>query len=644
MKIAKYFVLSLFGLLTAGMMSSCSDDPTDGDAPRLFRPVASLETSNNSVIATWDNIAGATQYTLELYRVKGTDEAGNNEYELYKTVTCESSPYTFSDLAWDEKYKVKISASGAKSSEAYETKDVTIAFPTTLKSVKTIDNAARVTWDNGKKEEATEPETPAEESCGGTCTCEGCGKGDACTCTNCTCPNCKAAEEPETPSEGGESEESSVTVIKAIVAVPVDGGESIVKIINSSTFEAGTVDILGLDPQTQYYFIAYTTDNEAEFNNSTYAGRLSGTTGKAVDFDSKYGAGMWLDIREYDEKQAKDTLKTAEFWAQVQDGMTIILRGDFDYKVNNSVAFDKSVRFVTASTLGNNARFVSSGGLTMAKNVTVDWVEFENIDFISDKTLNGDNPVASNTDKGWGGRQVFNVNGTSSTLKKLSFKGCNVTGYRAFVRAQAATDNILEIDVDGCTINCIGDQGVFTTTNKAADWQTINLRNSTITNIVMLCDLRLTANPLTMNIENCTFCYAPIETNANANTPMFRFNGNDQQITLNVSNTLFGPAMATEKQDGGNIQTYTAGTSGSIFLNGNDGTEKPAPMVSVSKSFKTNFTWLDLGAADAPKVYPLDGLQELGMDEKALWNNPTKGEFRIIANLPESGLGAPMWQ
>lgn len=641
MKIAKYFVLSLFGLLTAGMMSSCSDDPTDGNAPRLFRPVASLETNNNSVIATWDNISGASQYTLNLFKVTGTDEAGNNTYDLYRTITCTSSPYTFSDLEWDEKYKVQISASGEKSSEIYETKDVTISFPTTLKSVKTIENAARVTWDNGKKEEGTAAEEPVEEGCSGACTCEGCGKGEGCTCANCSCPNCKPSEEEETPAGDDESEESSVTVIKAIVAVPVNGGERVVKIIDSSTFENGEVDIMGLDPQTQYYFIAYTTDDENEFNNSTYAGRLTGTTGKAVDFDSKYGAGMWLDIRDYNEKQAKDTLKTAEFWAQVQDGMTIILRGDFDYKVNNSIAFDKSVRFVTASTLGSNARFVSSGGLTMAKNVTVDWVEFENVDFISDKTLNGDNPVATNTDKSWGGRQVFNVNGTNSTLKKLSFKGCNVTGYRAFVRAQAATDNVLEIDVDGCTLNGIGDQGVFTTTNKAADWQVINLRNSTITNIVMLCDLRLTANPLTMNIENCTFCYAPIETNVNANTPMFRFNGNDQQITLNVSNTLFGPAMATAKQDGRDIQTYTAGTIGSIFVNGNDGVEKPAPLVSVSKSFKTNFIWF---ANDKDVTYPLEGLQELSMDEKALWSDPSKGVFRIIANLPESGLGAPMWQ
>lgn len=642
MKIAKYFVLSLFGLLTAGMMSSCSDDPTDGDAPRLFRPVASLETNNNSVIATWDNIAGATQYTLNLFKVTGTDEAGNNTYALYKTATCEKSPFTFDDLEWDEKYKVQISASGAKSSEVYETSDVTISYPTTLKSVKTIESAARVTWDNGEKEETT-PETPEEDkSCSGTCQCEGCGKGDQCTCVDCHCPNCKATEEEEVPAEE-ETPANTVTVIKAIVAVPVDGGERIVKIIDEKTFKAGYTDITGLNPQTQYYFIAYTTDVESEFNNSTYAGRLTASTNKAIDFDTKYGAGMWLDIRDYDEKMAKDTLKTEQFWEQVQDGMTIILRGDFDYKVNNSIKINRSVRFVTASTLGTNARFISSGGITMDTEANVDWVEFENVDFISDKVANDDNPIATNTDQGWGGRQVWNMNNTKSTLKKLSFKGCSITGYRAFIRAQQSTDNINEIVIDGCTINCIGDQGVFTTTNKAADWQKITLKNSTITNIVLLADLRATAGPLTFNVENCTFCYAPKETTANANTPMWRLNGNANTITLNVSNSLFGPTMATESSAGESIHTYTAGTAGSIFVNANTGTEeepKPTPLISVSKSFKTDFIWW---ANDKGVTYPLDGLQELGMNETKLWSNPTKGEFRIKANLPESGLGAPMW-
>ena len=380
MKMKKYFMIALMASLITGAMSSCSDNDNKGEAPRLFRPVASLETNTNTIKAKWDNISGATEYQLTLYRLIGTDEAGENTYEPCATATCEKSPYTFTDLAWDEKYHVEISCEGnGKSSGVYTTSDVSVAYVSSLKSVKTIDNAARITWDL-----------------------------------------------------------SGVT-IKAIVATPAEGGEPVIKKVSSTNYEAGSVDIAGLTPSTKYVFAAY-SDSE-NFTNSTYAGRLNDTTKKPIDFDLEYGAGNWIDIRDYDEKQAVDTLKTAEFWEQVKDGNTIILRGDFDYKVNNSQPFTKSVRFATGPTLGGNARFISSGGLTLKKGVDVEFIEFLNVDFYSDKAISS-NPVipvseGGKTDKGFGGRQVFNINGVACTLKNLTFKGCHIEGYRAVVRAQA---------------------------------------------------------------------------------------------------------------------------------------------------------------------------------------------------------------
>ena len=574
MKLQKYLIIMLLAATTTGFLSSCSDNDNKGDAPRLFRPIASLETNNNTITATWDNISGATSYNLTLYKVTGTDEAGDNIYEVVTTASCKQSPYTFTDLAWDEKYMVEINCEGdSKSSKTYNTKDVNVSYPTSLKQVKTIDNAARITWDL-----------------------------------------------------------SGVT-IKAIVAVPEDDGEEIVKTVSSSAYNAGTIDVTGLQPSTKYTFYAY-SDSE-NFTNSTYAGKVSGTTSKPVDFDAEYGAGNWIDIRDYDENQAKDTLKTTEFWEQVKDGSTIILRGDFDYKVNNSYAINKSVRFVTASTLGGNARFVSSGGLTLAKNVTVDFLEFKDVDFYSDKAL-GDNKVKPISEgggnaPGFGGRQVFNINGTKSTLKKISFSGCHIEGYRAIVRCQADGDNVNEIIVDNCVINGVGDQGAFTTNNKNVDLKSITLKNSTLTNIVQLCDLRKTTGDIDFNISNCTFCYAPIEKIDNANNPLFRINGNANTVKLNVYNTLFGPSLST---DGGtsNIKPYEAGVSGSIFLNASETT-----LPSVTKSFKTNFTWTVV----AEKTYPLDGLQELSLDEKELWNSPATGEFKITGQVGEDGVGDP---
>ena len=572
MKLNKIFAMTLLAALALGGMSSCSDDDNLGDAPRLFRPVASLETSNNTIKATWDNIAGATEYKLQLFRVTGTDEAGENIYEQVTEATCQGSPYTFTDLAWDEKYHVAISCSNtSKASGIYTTDDVNVNYISSLTGSKLIDNAARLSWKTD---------------------------GD---------------------------------VIKAIIATPVGGGEAQTFTVKKAAYEAGYMDIYGLQPETAYTFMVY-KDSET-FNNDTYAGKVTGTTKASVDFDEKYGAGKWLDIRDWDLTSHADTLQKPEFWANVQDGMTIILRGEQQYKVNNSVAFDRSVSFITGPTLGNNAQFVSSGGLTCAKGVTIEKLKFEDIDFISDKALNDESyAIANCTDKGFGGRQVFNNNGTNSTVNELIFKNCTMTGYRAIVRAQNANDAIHSISLRGCIINGVGDQGVVTTTNKAADWKTINIEDCTITNIVMLCDLRATAEPVTMNVKNCTFCYAPIETTANANTPLFRFGSN--AATLNVQNTLFGPSMQTTGSGGDEIVTYNAGTAGSIFLNG------PEVLVSVAKSFKTNFIWTLINET----AYPLDGLSELSMDETKLWQAPAEGDFKLIGNIGETGIGDSRWQ
>lgn len=562
----------LLAVTTLGFMGSCSDDDSLGEAPRLFRPVASLETSRNTITATWDNIKGATRYDLKLFRVTGTDEAGENVYEECATAQCESSPYTFDDLAWDEKYRVEISCSGEDiSSRVYTTSDVNVPYATKLKEVKLIDNSARITWD-----------------------------------------------------EGGNR-------IKAIVATPEDGGEPVVRTLSESEYADGTVDIVGLSPSTKYTFCAY--NDEEEYANSTYEGKITGTTSKPIDFDTEYGAGMYLDIRDYPDEFAVDTLKSEKFWAEVKDGMTIILRGDFDYKVNNSQPITKSVRFVTAATLGGNARLVSSGGMTLAKGVDVGFIEFNNVDLYSDKALEGGgNEVATNTDKGFGGRQVLNINGVNCTLGELRFIGCRIEGYRAVVRAQADGDNISKITFDNCVINGIGDQGVLTTNNKSCDWKEVSFNNCTLTNIVMLCDFRKTTGQLTMNISNCTFCYAPMETTANANTPLFRFN--DNAVVLNISSTLFGPSMYTGG-GGSKVATYTAGEKGSILLNGANA------LVSASRSFKTNFDWTPIGTNGT--TYPIDNLQELGLDETGLWSNPAGGEFKIIGNIGEDGIGDQRW-
>lgn len=556
-------------------MVSCSDDDNLGDAPRLFRPVASSTVNSNTLKVEWDKIQGAKSYELKLMQLTGeTNEDGVALAKAVRTVTTEDDNYTFENLDWDEKYGVAIKCVGdSKESEYYEVKAQAINYPTKVSGAKVIDNAARVSW-----------------------------------------------------GEGGQQ-------IKYVMACPAEDAatKDTIKVkVSDADYAQGYVDVYGLTPETSYTFKTY--DSSSEFNNVTYAGRASATTKASVNFDEKYGAGNWLDIRGWDEKEAKDTLKTAGFWEQVKDGMTVILRGEQEYKISNAINLDRNVTFITGMTLGGNAQFTFSGGMNVKKGVTIDKVKFESIDMISDKQLD-EEAFRTGTDKGFGGRQVINVNGTGSTIKELNFTDCYIRGFRGVVRAQAATDNFNNVTFKSCTIDGVGDQGVVTTNNKAADWQNVTFDDCTITNIVMLCDFRASANPMTVNVNNCTFCYAPMETTANANTPLFRFLTN--KVTLNISNSIFGPSMASEDSKGSKINLYTAGSKGSILLNASE------TGLNVASSYKTKYDYTPIGA-DAV-TYGIDELIGFSGSETDLWNDPVKGDFKFKATL-DSEAGASKWK
>ncbi len=575
MKMNKYISMMFLALTASYTFTACSDDDTSlGEAPRLFSPVATVTAESNTLTADWNNIAGATNYNLELYRVSGTDaETGESIYEPYTTASCEGAPYTFTNLNWDEKYMLKIScdANGEKKSNVYETSEVTINYLSKISGTKSIDQAVRINWaDGGEKVSFVQVLNP-------------------------------------------ESRE----VLKTVA-------------VSSAEYAQGFKDVYGLEAETPYLFYLYGAESEEAIGNSNYAGRVNATTAAAVDYDTQFGAGNWIDMRSWDDEEAADTLTTAGFKELIQEGMAFILKGGMEYKVSG-LELDKSVTFCAGATLGESPRLVINSAMKAKKGSSISKLEFIGLDIYSDKS-NEEGYVANNTDKGFGGRQVFNINGTGATITDLKFKDCHIEGFRSVVRAQAATDNINNVHFDGCSINGIGDQAVVTTNNKKGDMKNITFKDCTITNIVYLGDLRSTAGALTVNIENCTFCYAPIETNANANTPLLRFGSN--AATVNISKSFFGPSLATEGSAGSKVKTYTAGTFGSIMTDGS----KAA--INVDHSFKTNYKWADI----AGKTYPFEGLNELSMDEKALWQNPSEGDFKVVGAVGEEGIGASKWQ
>lgn len=415
-----------------------------------------------------------------------------------------------------------------------------------------------------------------------------------------------------------------------------DSNDSLVvdTLLSDDINAAQNIIIKGLEPKTTYRVVAY--------DNGNYRGKKRFTTAASENYE-----GVVFDLRGMEGGSSYITADqlAADVAANPDQDITYVLEGGTIYKISggtNIPGTTKTIKFVTGLTLAGNAIFRSGGGFGGVSGQDINAIVFEKIDFISDKAIEGGGyEVATNHDKGWGGRQVFNINGYAATISNLTFKNCSMTGYRAVVRSQKDGDNITNLLLEDCTINAIGDQGVVTTTNKKGDWRNVTMRNCTVTNIVMLCDFRASVETLHFNIENCTFCYAPIETTVNANTPMFRLGTNN--VVLTVKNTLFGPSMSSENSEGGSINPNVAGTAGSIFVSGTPDN------IDIQDSYKTDFAWTDLnttGEGD-PKIYPLDGITELGISETTLWSKPAEGVFTIVGKVSGvdlSKLGDSRWK
>lgn len=566
--------LLLFAAVTTGMgtFTSCSSDKDLPKADALFRPI----------INTNDNLElGLTESFVPYMIVKWDNYTDANQYTVKvvpvdasvaaKEVTTSELTCRFDGLEYDKEYFVYISSANTNtglSSKEFTITATTPDYPTQLKTptvTDIIDTQVRIKW--------------------------------------------------------GDTSYSSLKIYK-------DSNDSLVTdtIVSDDINAAKEIILKGLKQKTTYRVEAY-VDN-------SYQGKKRFTTVASENYN-----GVVFDLREMDEATAKSYISTAQIATDVEANsgkdIVYVLSGGTTYKIAGGTAIpatENSVKFVTGLTLSGNAKFVSGGGFAIAKGANVKSIEFEKIDFISDKFADAD-AIAKSSDKSFGGRQVFNINGVKSTLSNISFKNCSMQGYRAVVRSQADGDNITNVTLEDCLINGIGDQAVLTTTNKKGGWEKVVIKNCTFTNIVMLCDFRSATVknnlPMDMTIENCTFCYAPMEA-ANANTPLFRVGDN---TTITVKNTLFGPAMAS-------VKPFTASTTGSVFVTGN-------PTVSVEQSYKTDFAWTSIGEGEAATIYPLEGLAELGLSESALWSAPANGNFTIIgkvSGIDFSKLGDSRWK
>lgn len=549
MRIMKFVTFSFILSVGISLLTGCSDD--DSKSTVLLRPVTTCEASHNTVQLKWQYVEDATEYIIELYRA--TDDG----YELYKTYSTDQTSYVIEGLDWDEKYKIKVKSSGHNRESAYwETSEIAVSYPTKLGETKTIDNAAKITW-----------------------------------------------------QEGG----NAITALKAFSE---DGTEE--KTFTDIDYESGSAIIKGLTPETSYKVCAY---SGTEQTVDTYEGRVMITTQSAEDYDAQYGEGKWIDLREITDPLY---FNSADFWNSLDEGTAIILSGGSNFNFGERPGINKSVTFVTALTLGENAKFFMKNAFALATDTKVESLTFKGIDFVG---VIDDNysirPVEEETSKSFSAKQVFNENGTNSTLTTLNFINCNFASFRALVRLQADNDLVENLNIKGCTINGIGDQGAISTNNKALTLKNITIEDCTISNVVMLADFRVSASESIFSIIDCTFCYAPLEGTSNQ---LIRISKNTAQV--NVSNTIWGVPMATSSSG---LTTNAAGTQASRMSDSK--TFSP----TVSNTWKTNF--------NMDSSCPFVNASDAGIDEQAMFQDPVNGNFKIKGQFGgATSAGATKWR
>lgn len=292
MKMKKYLAMLLLAVTTSGAFISCDDDESLGEAPRLFRPIATCESQSNNLVCTWDNISGATSYELVLYKATGEQtEDGAEILEQYQTATAETSPYTFENLTWDEKYAVRIKAVGVnKESEFYDGTLVSISYPTKLQKVNAvIENAAKLEWDEGV----------------------------------------------------------TITTVEVYVLNEETGAYELLKTETVTAADNANLEhvVEGLNPETKYRMIAYSGEEGA----LSYEGRMDFSTTAPVN----YGDNV-VDLRGLSDEESEKYLDQT-FFDGVPEGAVVVLKPGFTYSVTTKPVLKTSFRMITGASLSGNA-------------------------------------------------------------------------------------------------------------------------------------------------------------------------------------------------------------------------------------------------------------------------------------------------
>ncbi|MBV5342713.1 DUF5123 domain-containing protein, partial [bacterium] len=294
------------------------------------------------------------------------------------------------------------------------------------------------------------------------------------------------------------------------------------------------------------------------------------------------------------------------------NGFNLIFSGGTKYKVP-TINIPVSVNFVTGLSFKGKAVMVVNGSFGIKASTTVPSIKMEKLFFTE-----GTDAGKLRTDANFGGTYLFNLNQANGNVDNVLIENCDIKYKRGNFRIQT-TATVGLLTINNSVFDSIGGYGIVNLDNAGAMVTDLVIKNSTFGHYDgYLCrNIKSTAQPNSIKIENITTCFAPASGRYYLELTDRTYPGG-----ISIKNSIFGSVK-------------DAGTTV-------HGLRSASTNVSVENCFKTSdLVWTVAVGATAP-TYPIE-TTDLGKTSAEIFANPASGNYRVTLSSLVNKAGDPRW-
>lgn len=383
--------------------------------------------------------------------------------------------------------------------------------------------------------------------------------------------------------------------------VVLNAGTRVKSIIVTDENNADKVVIIkSLMPATSYIVKSYQGGN--------YQGKKSFAT-----LASQVFVGDVVDLRNFTDAESYLMLNQAYFDQLKIDhpnGVTVILSGGTHYELSGTILVKSAFNLVTGYSFSGKAIFEVNGNFNLEAGTVIGNVHFEKLKFT-------DHPSCLRTTANYGGKYIFNINGSGSVLDNVSFEDCDIRYKRGIVRVQTAA-TLNSVSINNCFMDSIGGYGVVNLDNAGVITKSISVSNSTVAHT----DLFLRGEKMTLELEN--FKVTNVTTYSTPVSYFFQF-GNITKAE--ISNCLFGA-----------VKNTTTGAQGFIT--------KGITTSTIQNNFRTgDCKWValtDAGGAVIGDKNPIESTQLSGTSAD-IFGDVNANNYTVADPKLKGKIGDPRW-